>query len=332
MNRFFYSILAVHPPAPSKGGDNFVCSSKGGDNFVCSSKGGDNFVCSSKGGDNFVCSSKGGDFSLREKLLAHVFPPLEKAPHLSPPLEGAGGWTLVLLACILFSCNHEKESLQDYYYPINEIAEGMVYEYQSPLQDSVQHPPHYWYYRVVKGEDGTESFVGVYYNHNFDIEQLVRESVVNNGVKTDDVRLYEYDDAGQRFDIRAEVKQNTTFFFEADETQILPYQLAWRSKIDPDASTILTRGRAFRGFVSCEFNGEKQRCAKFQLDDIIEADHDTEGGQQFELTATELYAKGIGLIYSKKILPNGMEIIYDLKDRYPMSELEAKAEKKMNGN
>jgi len=27
-----------------------------------------------------------------------------------------------------------------------------------------------------------------------------------------------------------------------------------------------------------------------------------------------------------------MEIIYDLKDRYPMSELEAKAEKKMNGN
>jgi len=105
-----------------------------------------------------------------------------------------------------------------------------VYEYQSPLQDSVQHPPHYWYYRVVKGEDGKEAFVGVYYNHNFDIEQLVRERVVSNGVKTDDVRLYEYDDTGQRFDIQAEVKQNTTFFFEADETQILPYQLAWRSK------------------------------------------------------------------------------------------------------
>ena len=281
MNRFFYSILAVPPPAPSKGGDTYV------------------------------------RIFLRSKK--------------SPPLEGAGGWTLLLLATILFSCNQGNENLQAYYYPINEIAEGMVYEYQSPLQDSVQHPPHYWYYRMVEGEDGTEAFVGVYYNNDFEIEQLVRESVVSNGVKTDDVRLYEYDDTGQRFDIQAEVKQNTAFFFEADETQLLPYQLAWRSQIDPDASTILTRGRVFRGFVPCEFKGEKRRCAKFQLDDIIEADHDTEGGQRLELTATELYAKGIGLIYSKKILPNGMEIIYELTDRYPMSELEAKAERKMNG-
>ena len=237
----------------------------------------------------------------------------------------------ILAVGLLFSCTREKENLQAYYYPINEIAEGMVYEYQSPLQDSVQHPPYYWYYRVVEGENGTKAFVGVYYNHDFDIEQLVRERVVSNGVKTDDVRLYEYDDTGQRFDIQAEVKQNTAFIFEADETQFLPYQLAWRSKIDMDASTILTRGRAFRGFVSCEFKGEKQSCAKFQLDDIIEADHDTEGGQRLELTATELYAKGIGLVYSKKILPNGMEIIYELADRYPMSELEAKAEQKMNG-
>jgi len=291
MNRFFYSILAVLPPAPSKGGDVSGESSKKRNTFVSS-------------------------FSRSEK---------------SPPLEGVGGRTLVLLATIfLFSCN-EKENLQAYYYPINEISEGMVYEYQSPLQDSVQHPPHYWYYRVVKGEDGTETLVGVYYNHEFDIEQLVRERVVSNGVKTDDVRLYEYDTEGQRFDIQAEIKQNTTFLFDADETQILPYQLAWRSKIDPDASTKLTRGRAFRGFISCEFEGRKGRCAKFQLDDIIEADHDTEGGQTLELTATEHYAKDIGLIYSKKTLPNGMEIIYELVARYPMSELEAKAEKRMNG-
>lgn len=231
-------------------------------------------------------------------------------------------YSILAVGC-LFACN-DAPTLETYYYPVDDLAEGLVYEYRSPVQDSVQHPPYYWYYRKVTGEDGTEALVGVFYNHELEIEQIVRERVVSNGIKTDDVRLYEYDDEGIRYDIQAEIKDGTAFLFEADESKVLPYILKWRSKTDPDASTILTRRRAFRGFTSCHFKEKKYDCAIFNIGDKIEADHDTEGGQVLEWTAIEHYAKGIGLVYSKKTIPQVGEIEYKLVARYPMTELEKK--------
>jgi len=232
----------------------------------------------------------------------------------------------ILAVVWVLACNNAP-TLEDYYYPVDNLMEGMVYEYHSPLQDGVQHPPYYWYYRKVVGEDGTEALVGVFYNHELEIEQMVRERVVTNGVKTEDVRLYEYDAQGTRYDIQAEIKEGTAFLFEADESKVLPYILTWRSKTDPDASTILTRGRAFRGFTKCDFKEKKYDCAVFEIGDKIEADHDTEGGQVLEWTATEHYAKGVGLVYSKKTIPQVGEIEYELVARYPMTELEKKFKK-----
>ena len=165
---------------------------------------------------------------------------------------------------------------------------------------------------------------GVFYNHNMQIEQMMTEYIHEDGMETAEFQIYEYDQTGKALITEPEIDQNRVFSFEADNTKVLPFIINLRSRIDPAASTTLTRGRVFQSFEKCAYKGKKQDCARFLVADQIEADHDTEGGQHFDVEETELYAKGVGLVYSKKTAGD-LEIIYELVDRYDLEEFERRA-------
>ncbi len=227
----------------------------------------------------------------------------------------------ILAVSLLLSCQTENKNLKDYYYPMDELTDGLVYEYRSPVGDNVGHPPYYWLYQKVQLKNGAEVLRGVYYNHNMQIEQMVTERILDSGVETAEFQIYEYDATGKALITEPEINQNEVFSFEANNTKVLPFIINWRSRIDAASSTTLTRGRVFQSYEKCAYKGKQQDCARFLVADQIEADHDTEGGQHLDIEATELYAKGIGLVYSKKTTGD-LEIIYELVDRYDLKELE----------
>lgn len=77
-------------------------------------------------------------------------------------------WCLFLLAC----GKGDKRDIGAYYFPVKDLRAGKVYEYLVSQNDSVV--PEYWYYKTFVRDSGL-FLVGTYYDHRFQIGQIVRE-------------------------------------------------------------------------------------------------------------------------------------------------------------
>ncbi len=222
---------------------------------------------------------------------------------------------------LFFSCVKEETSLKDYYYSVPELEEGIVYEYRSPAEDSVQFPPFYWLYQRIKSENGAEVLRGTNYDQHFQIEQITTEQVVDNGVILQEFHIYEYDENGKPYITKTEIKEGGVFPFTPDNKNVMPFIVSWRSGLDTASSTTLIRGRVFQAFEDCNFQGKTLPCVRFLSADQIEADHDIDGGQLLDVESQEWFAKGIGLVKVRKKIGK-MEVGYNLIDQYSIEKFE----------
>jgi hypothetical protein len=121
----------------------------------------------------------------------------------------------------------------------------------------------------------------------------------------------------------AEVIYNNVFPFEVrDSGGIFLMQLKWVFADNPPVTTTLTRNRQYSGKRSYIVEGENVEVAVLTLRE--EVDDQNNGHWTREYEGVEYYAKNIGLVYYKKEIDENFILEYELRKRYPMSELEKK--------
>jgi hypothetical protein len=239
-------------------------------------------------------------------------------------------WICLLLLPFLLQCDvdKKKENIESFYLPIDLLADGVVYEYESVGKDSF--PPYYWYFRTVEQAEGTTYLVGTQYDHNLVPQQLTREAKVKNGMLMEEIFIYVPDSTGKQVQLPVSIEAGNVFPFEVtDSLGIFLYKVRWFTPSDSVTTTVI-RNRNFLGFVDYEWQSITYSGLKFGVREIIISQK--EGNVEIELEGEEIYLQGIGLVYAaKKAVASNFEMIYRLKDRYEMKKLEEKLHQDLQG-
>jgi len=236
--------------------------------------------------------------------------------------------SLPFLSFFLFACGSGgKRDISEYYFPVKDLRGGKVYEYVVSQNDSVM--PEYWYYRTFVRDSGL-FLVGTYYDHRFQIGQIVREKITKSGALAKECHLYEADpnpetEGGQIHTTTIIDAPNKFPFGVKDSSGVFLFKLQFHPPDDPKATIYVVRNRRFLGNApDFEFDGKKYPCIKFSLRETI--GNEKEGAAEVEGLGEEWYAKGLGLVYYKKTYGSGsFKTEARLTDIFPMSTLEQKA-------
>ena len=242
------------------------------------------------------------------------------------------GYTVGILCLILtgfFACsdNDGKKDIRDFYFPIRQLQDGLVYEYRAVGNDSL--PPVYWYYRSFIEEDGVY-LTGTYYEYDLIPRQLAKEEMVSNGIIQNELSLFITDSTGRQQPLNSEVLSGTIFPFKVSkEGGIFLYKVQISSPDQPHLVTTLIKNRRYVGDTTYVFNGKKLPAVSFEVKELVELDDKEQGGMEPQWEGTEVYAKNIGLVFYEKQLGE-TPLTYALFDRYPMTVLEEKFKELMS--
>ena len=233
---------------------------------------------------------------------------------------------LFLVSC--YACTIDnKRNIQAYYLPLDELTDGLVYEYQAINNEQL--PPFYWYFRTTKIRDKT-ILSSQYFDYQFRIQQLIKEDIVSTGVILTEFSLFSTDTlTGKQTPNPVKVEWDNAFPFEVtDSTGAFLYKLYWRDAENPKQKIRLIRNRHFMGDATYSYKNKSVDCVRFLVKELLEIEE--EGFQEFTYQGTELYAKDIGLVYFKKVIEDNVVQEYELVDRYDMSTLEQKFKESIN--
>ena len=231
--------------------------------------------------------------------------------------------SLLLILTLLLSCETEygdQRNIRNFYFPVDELDDGLVYEYQPVNNDTF--PPVYWYYRNVRQKGGLY-LIGTAYSPELLPVQLVTEAVVSNGMLLEDMYLFANDSLGGQTQIPVEIQAGSAFpFLVKDSTGVFLYKVKWSASDSSAVSTTLIKNRRFLGDTTFVYQGETYPAIQFYVKELIE--QRAEGSLELEYDGVEIYAKDIGLVYYKKEIQEGFTQEYALAKTYPMTDLEAK--------
>lgn len=213
---------------------------------------------------------------------------------------------LLLFGSFLLACNPETPEsqtvqLKEYYYPIDSLKDGWVYEYADKATNIVS---HFWFFKTVKDEAGDRFLVGVRYNAFYEQSNLSREWIVANGVISKDYKFFVKDSLTGKSDVyTAEISENVVFPFEATKDSVMAYRFSCKFSIPPDTNLTveLVRDRRFSHFDTYTLNGEEVETAVFKNHDLYDIEDTVNGGfWNVENEVTEVYAKGYGLVFQSE--------------------------------
>lgn len=219
---------------------------------------------------------------------------------------------------LLFACrNDAPRNISDYYFPIDAMQEGIVYEYRA--HDTLT--PVYWYYRSFSGEEG-RFLVSTNYEQELEPLQLAREEVTAEGAMLRDLRLYAADTSGGARQTQVEIEEPKTFPFQVRSgIEVTQYQVNWTDEEGQHITVV--RDRRFAGDTTFVLQGETYPGVLFTLSESIILTHPRYGTDNPNLQGREGYAKGLGLVFFEKAPVGTNPVRYTLHRRYPMEELEA---------
>lgn len=224
---------------------------------------------------------------------------------------------------LISSCqNNKSNNFEDFFYPLSEWEEGMVYEYQPVNNPDL--PAEYWYFRKIS-IDSSNFLTGQYYDHNFTPRQIFNAEITENGTFTRDYILYEYDSLSHVTQKRAEIIANTGFPFGAlDSLSISKLQLKWKNPTEeyPDGYLEMTRNRRFSSHAAYSFKNKSYECIDFEMKELVDDFND--GHLEKEFSGIERFAKNLGLIYYRKEIDKNFVLEYELRDTFSMKKLEQK--------
>lgn len=224
----------------------------------------------------------------------------------------------------LYSCDKSQEdkkrNIRAFYYPIEDLKEPLVYQYNSINNDTSG--TQYCYFRTIE-TDTANYFTTNIYNQFFEVEQFSVEEVVSNGMLQKDYFLYMFDTTGTQNRIPADIEYDNSFPFEVkDSNGVFLQKMTWTLSEEPLHTTTLVRNRRYIGDRTYNYQGKEYEAIVFSLREIVDDFYD--GHIETETRGIEIYAKGLGLVYYKKIISKDLGLEYELKDIYTMKELEQK--------
>ncbi|MEZ4962489.1 MAG: hypothetical protein R2830_21855 [Saprospiraceae bacterium] len=225
------------------------------------------------------------------------------------------------LFSLVISCKNDfgSHNIEAFYFPLDKLEDGKVYEYQSV--GNPNDPPMYWYYKSMK-EGGHQYLLGTSYDTEFSPDQFVREERAANGMLLADFYMYEKDSTGKKMQLRANIEAANVFPFAVKEPAgVLLSSVHWQSLGD-SARLSLVRNRQFDKDTTVSFKGKNLSAVKFLTRELV--DQETEGHLELEYGGMEVYAKGIGLVYFKKNISEKWQMAYRLADVYDMKDFEEK--------
>lgn len=232
---------------------------------------------------------------------------------------------LGLIAC---QGGDDKRDIRDFYFPIRQLEDGLVYEYRSVTNDSL--PPIYWYYRSFVEEEGVY-LTATYYEYDLIPRHFSKEEMVSNGMLQTDLYFMVPDSTtGKQHRFDSEILAGNIFPFKVSEQGgIFLYKISFNLPDQPDVTTTLIKNRRYVGDTTFVFQGNAVTGVQFEVRELVEIDDKRQGGIEPQWDGKEIYAKDIGLIFFEKKLGT-TPLAYALHDRYPMAILEEKFKQMMS--
>ena len=250
----------------------------------------------------------------------------------------------VAAALALAACTGDRGLDPSYYYPTDELHEGLVYVYAPAGADGqagpAPGPMQYWYLRALQTPDSL-MLVTTGYDPDLQPSQLTTERIVPTGSLLRDLRLFLPGDTTSAVAV-ATVLQPAQFSFAPPDTgrvlvsaiRIAPGgpDLAadegrpGAPEVDdapPVATYTLTRNRRYRHDTTFVYRDESLPAQTWTVRELVE--QDSVGVLAVESIALEIYARGLGLVYRERRFANGEGEAYRLVDRIPMDSLTARA-------
>jgi hypothetical protein len=239
-------------------------------------------------------------------------------------------YCLLPIAYCLFIMGCGKKNIRDYYFPLTQLREKpMVYEYEFKTRDTSLRLYSY-FQTIVQGD--SVSFVGTDYDPDFQVMMMRREQMLSNGMKLKDLRYYGSDSTGKAIEMKAAVTGGAVFPFEVkDSNGVFINIIKYKDPKDSTHETTLTRNFRFLRTTVYDYKNQKYDAVEFEKKDE-QAEHDLkQGGWQHVYKVTEIYAKGLGLVYSKRYVTDVDVIEIRLVDVYSMEDLEKKFKTHLEG-
>jgi hypothetical protein len=231
------------------------------------------------------------------------------------------GFTLLLKAC----ASDQRRDIRDYYFPVEALRSGRVYEYVGS-GNSDNPASEYWYYKSFK-RDSAWFLAATYYDQNFQIGQIVREKIDESGASAKEYFLYEPDTiTQQQAPVPVTIESPLIYPFQVrDSAGTLLFRLSYHPIWEPEATVTLVRNRRFLGDgPAFKFRGKSYPSIRFDVRETVV--NDRSDAEVVEGIGEEWYAKGIGLVYSRKTYGAGeLTIENRLNDIFMMAELEKRA-------
>lgn len=206
---------------------------------------------------------------------------------------------------LLLSCTTEKEpdffDTSNYYYPHDKLSTPKVYEYQIEHNGS-QFISHYWKFQTLL-ENGHTYLLCHRYNPQLQMDQSIKEWIVQDGVITVEYQFYVLDSSSlQMKSYPNEVSQNVVFPFKASLDSMMAYRFICSMQLPPDfLSAKLVRDRKFGQTTKYVLFGDTLEAVSFENTDLYDIQNIEEGGYwTVKKGLLEIYAQGIGLVYQEE--------------------------------
>ena len=223
----------------------------------------------------------------------------------------------VAALCSCLSCD-DRRDIRDYYFPVRELInmDGKVYAYEStgtlPSPDTT-----YWYYLGVD-LDTSLYLTATRYGPDKSPVQLSREQLTNEGVRLQEMTLFEADSAGVVIPTQAEILYNQTFPFYLDEATVAGYRLRLNNSVG--RTTYVTLNRYFRYDTTLTVLGEAHDAIVVELQGEVSQRDAVEGDISPTFSGYEIYARGLGLVEYYRDLGAAGTTGGRLVRRLPMTE------------
>jgi hypothetical protein len=235
----------------------------------------------------------------------------------------------LFMVAIWLGCSGDKRDIRAYYFPVENLRKGQVYEY-TVAQNGIE-ASEYWYYRTFVRDSGL-FLAATYYDQNFQIGQIMREKIEPAAAVARSYFFYEIDSTrledenGGQVQSEANIQSAQVFPFEvSDSAQAYAFALQYRPATDPRFAVTVRRERFFLGDgPAFTFRGRSFKCVRFGLREFIGSQNTK--SIDIEAQGEEWYAKGLGLVWYRKTYGAGaFSLEGRLTDIFPMAELEKRA-------
>lgn len=230
------------------------------------------------------------------------------------------------LTILLYSCNSSDYiNIEDYYFPIDELKEGKVYEYRINGMGEGKTSSRYKYYTTVENDEG-KFLVNNNYDATFFNDQYVLNEVVQNGILVKDYHMMAVIPQQEEQQIvKAEIIKNNAFPFSVSPNGgVTPMEMKFTDPRDEKEKIRFIRERKYLGDTIFTFKGIDLPAIILAANEIREFTHIDAGDFDNTTFATEIYAKGIGLI-SRKYNIGDVQLESILHDTFSMKQLESLA-------